>query len=127
MDFTNEYNPGVLFETYLNLCADDGTIDGKEGGFLFSKPKIQSATFHIHNPEELALFQVNQKVGKDVVALMLRTLCEAVGQPPCTNHQVRVTAIKNLRRDGWDWYDIAKITGKLSKLDRFILRFIFII
>ena len=111
MDITDQYNPGLLFETYLNVCADEGTIDGREGGYLFSKPKFQSATFHIHDAEEKVLFQPNQKVGKDSVALMLKTLCGVVEQPPCTNHQVRVTAIKNLRRDGWDWYDIAKITG----------------
>ena len=120
MNFTKDYNPGKLLEVYLSLCPEAGTIEGRQGGFLFSKCRAQSSSFHIHDADEKFLFQPNQKVGKDTVALMLKTLCAAVGQPPCTNHQVRVTSIKNLRRDGWDWHDIAKITGKFEKLEAFI-------
>ena len=66
-------------------------------------------------------------VGKNLIANMLPTLCEAVGQPRATNHSVRyefdlvinsdsfllfrVTAIKYMRRSGMDWLTIAKITG----------------
>ena len=46
---------------------------------------------------------------------MLKTLCRAVNEPACTNHQVRVTSIQNLRRDGWDWLDIAKISGNFKR------------
>ena len=114
MDFTRDFNPGKLFEAYLNLCPTGSTMEGRKGGYLFSKCMKQTTTFHIHDPKEEVLFQPNQKIGKDKVAIMMKTLCAAVGMAPCTNHQVRVTAIKNLRRDGWDWHDIAKITGKFS-------------
>ena len=116
MNFTTSFNPGKLVEAYLSLCPKAGTMEGRLGGYLFSKCKLQISTFHIHNPEEKLLYQPNQKVGPDTVGNMLKTLCAAVGEAPCTNHQVRVTAIKNLRRDGWDWHDIAKITGKFQSV-----------
>ena len=55
---------------------------------------------------------------------MLPALCEAVGQPRCTNHQIRLnlnrgffirtTAIIYMRRAGIPWLTIAKITGHQS-------------
>ena len=116
MNFTKHYNPGKLVEAYFSLFPKAGTMEERQGGYLFSKCKLQTSTFHIHNHEEKVLYQPNQKVGTETVGNMLKTLFAAVGEPPCTNHQVRVTAIKNLRRDGWDWHDIAKITGKFQSV-----------
>ena len=58
---------------------------------------------------------------------MLPQLCEAIHKPRSTNHQIRqvdlnntvsvnifiyrVTAVKALRRAGFDWHTISKISG----------------
>ena len=66
MDFTEKYNPGRLFELYLSLVPAGGTLEGREGGFLFSKYRAQSLSFNLHNSEEDELFQPNQKGRKSL-------------------------------------------------------------
>ena len=61
MDFTPTYNPGRLFELYMEFVPDAGTMEGRDGGFLFPKPKTQSLAFNIHDKEEKILYQPNQK------------------------------------------------------------------
>ena len=61
MNVTDSYNPARLFELYLSTVPDGRTMEGRAGGYLFSKPKAQSLTFNLHNPKEMTLFQPNQK------------------------------------------------------------------
>ena len=105
MDFADNFNPGEIFSFYMNFLPDDSTKPGIEGGFLFPRPKMKSSKFNPHNPDEMCLYEANQRgllflygillidmlisVGRNQVYGMLPNLTDAVGRPRQTNHSVR--------------------------------------
>ena len=139
----NIFNPGEFFSFYLSLLPKNSTLEGKEGGWLFPRPRANTKVFNVHKEGEI-MFEPNQKginlldnffiislilVGANTLAAMLPLLCSAVNSERCTNHQIRcyyhsfkegqfithrVTAIVFMRRAGLDWLTIAKITGHQS-------------
>jgi len=111
LNITETFNPGVIFSEYLKYIPECGTLAGKPGGFLFPRARLPCKVFDVHNKDTMVLFQPNMPVGKNDISAMLPSLCQAVEKPKCTNHQIRVTAIKALRRAGYDWHTISKITG----------------
>jgi len=109
----NTFNPGEFFSFYLSLLPKNSTLEGKEGGWLFPRPRANTKVFNGHKEGEI-MFEPNQKVGANTLAAMLPLLCSAVNSERYTNHQIRVTAIVFMRRAGLDWLTIAKITGHQS-------------
>ena len=89
----------------MNFLPDDSTKPGIEGGFLFPRPKMKSSKFNPHKPDEMCLYEANQRgllflygilliamlisVGRNQVYGMLPNLTDAVGRPRQTNHSVR--------------------------------------
>ena len=98
------FNPGRFFELYLNLL-------NPENDFLFQRPRNSPTdSFNIHDFTESTIF-VNSKAGRDQIPKMLKTLCEIVDCPILKNHSVRSTGITELRKLGYDVFDIMKISG----------------
>ena len=55
------FNPGEFFLFYMSLVPSKASMEGKEGGFLFHRPKKISKTFNIHDPNNMAMFEANMK------------------------------------------------------------------
>ena len=99
----NIFNPGEFFSFYLSLLPKNSTLEGKEGGWLFPRPRANTKVFNVHKEGEI-MFEPNQKgidlldnffiislilVGANTLAAMLPLLCSAVNSERCTNHQIR--------------------------------------
>ena len=65
---------------------------------LFQRPQRDAKWFDIHN-FDIDVFYENAPIGKNLVGEMLRRLCKAADQPTeWTNHCLRATGIRTLRR-----------------------------
>ena len=60
-DGVTMFNPGEFFLFYMSLVPSKASMEGKEGGFLFHRPKKISKTFNIHDPNNMAMFEANMK------------------------------------------------------------------
>ena len=106
LDFASNYNPGEIFSFYMQFLPDKATKEGCKGGFLFPKPRIPSQKFDPHDPNEMCLYEPNQRgdltlfhlliirtqiflVGKNYIYDMLPRLTDAVKRPRQTNHSLR--------------------------------------
>ena len=95
-------NPGVYLEKYLERLHP-------ECDFLFQRPKRPSKKFKLEdNP---TVWYEPSKVGLNLVANFLPTLCEALGLKRCTNNQIRPTAIRYIKRGGFSDREIMTISG----------------
>ena len=99
--------------SYLPDHGTKTTRAGGIGGYLFPKPRVIGKNFNPMNPAEAYLYESNVKLGRNTIGDSLKFLCKAVGEETCTNHQVRVTSIRALRRAGLSFAQIAKISGNV--------------
>jgi len=106
---SDNFNPFKLFQLYKSLIP---VVPNKKTGkiYLFPKPRLSSKKFSPHDAAA-PLYESNQKVGKNTIMDMLPNLCQLTGSPRQTNHCVRATMVMYLRRAGFAWEDIIKITG----------------
>ena len=89
------YSSGRLFELYVNALNPNCNR-------LFQRLREGSSCFDPNNLDETCLF-VNEPLGKNKVAKMLKTLCRAVDKPDnLSNHSCRGDAISLLFRNGFD-------------------------
>ncbi len=110
-DNMSEFDPGLLFEIYCSSLNPDND-------FLFQRPKL----FKDRNNFLLSsvLFD-NIKVGKNPLGNTLPLVTKALGLPKFTNHSLRGTGIRLLKRMGYEDRDIAKISGhkRLDSLNNY--------
>lgn len=104
------FNPGEILEQYIGYLPDPE----KHNTLLFTQPKLCSKKFDILDPANKVLYHQNLPVGINTIATMLPNLSQAAGVDRVTNHQVRPTVIKNLRRSGFAASDIMKLSGHSS-------------
>ena len=99
------FNPGEFFNFYLSFLPSQSSKDGSEGGWLFPRPRKQGqGLLNIHEKDEKRLYEQNMKgisshfyfkskntfsVGPRILPTFFPSLCDAVKQPKCTNHQIR--------------------------------------
>ena len=101
------YSSGRLFELYVNSL-------NPKNNRLFQRMREQGSHFDPNNLEETCLF-VNEPVGKNKVAKMLKTLCRAVDKPDnLTNHSCRGDAISLLFRNGFDSHKVQFLSEHAS-------------
>ena len=58
--FSDGFNPGVLFEFYLESIPDEKDGCKVEGGYLFPRPRQASRKFDINDPSQ-AMYEPNMK------------------------------------------------------------------
>ena len=104
-DLVLYFNPGTYLEKFINKYLS------KDSNFLFQQPKIESRQFDLNNPGTMCLFEANKKIGPKTVQNMMPTVCEIIQEPHQTNHQIRVSVIRALKRAGYSYAEISKITG----------------
>ena len=56
-----KFNPGVFMKFYLDLVPLESTMEGVIGGWLFPRPRAQSAKLDLHKAGEMDLFEKNMK------------------------------------------------------------------
>ena len=103
------FNPGLYLERYMRFLPQDCP-------YLLPQPRIACKKFDINSKYETVLYESNRKVGEHTVRSMMPTLSKLIGGPHCTNHQIRTTAIKALRRAGFDWANIMKCLSQRNML-----------
>ena len=54
------FNPGEFFVFYMSLVPSEASMEGKEGVFLFLRPRKISKTCNIHNPN-VVMYEANMK------------------------------------------------------------------
>ena len=80
---------------------------------LFQRPQREAKWFDIHN-FRIECFYENAPIGKNLVTNMLRSICQAAGQPTeWTNHCLRATGIRTLRRLGYQDNEITNVSGTI--------------
>ena len=77
--------------------------------------KPVAGKFNLHNPETTICFSNKLVIGKHMVARMCEDLAEIMGQPKCTNSQLRSTAIQALRMAEFELEDIQKVSRHVRK------------
>jgi hypothetical protein len=90
MDPKAQLNPGLFYELYLGLLNSNCPR-------LFQRARRSSETFNIHSLDVNCLFD-NSPLGEHTIDKMLPTLCEVLGKPKYTNHSIRVTGLRTLRK-----------------------------
>ena len=90
MDSNAKLNPGLFFELYLGLLNSNCPR-------LFQRPRKPSKTFDIHSLDATFLYD-KAPLGEHTIDKMLPILCEVLGKPKYTNHSIRVTGIRTLRK-----------------------------
>lgn len=110
-DNHSEFDPGLLFEIYCSSLNPDNA-------FLFQRPKVfkDKNTFLLSS-----VLYDNIKVGKNPLGNTLPSVTKALGLPKFTNHSLRGTGIRLLKRMGYGDRDIAKISGhkRLDSLNNY--------
>ena len=84
------YNPGQLFGYYL------ATLNPQNEN-LFQRPLVPSKNFDIHKKSAKIWF-ANSNVGKNTISDLLPNLCKILELPLLTNHCIRATGIRALKR-----------------------------
>ena len=90
MDPKAQLNPGLFFELYLGLLNSNCSR-------LFQRARRPGQNFNIHTLDENCLYE-NAAIGEHPIEKMLPTLCEVLGKPKYTNHSIRVTGLRTLRK-----------------------------
>ena len=90
MDPNTGLNPGLFFELYRGLLNSNCPR-------LFQRARRSSETFNIHNLDENCLYE-NAPIGEHTINKMLPMLCGVLGKPKYTNHSIRVTGLRTLRK-----------------------------
>ena len=111
-DTTSTCNLGRFFQLYLELLHP-------EQDRLFQKAKSQNRSFSIHDFSKTVLFE-KSPVGKHKIPKNMKTLCEILGKPPVTNHDIRATAITQLKKLGIDDRAICAASGMYMILLQFV-------
>ena len=96
------FNPGAIFEYYLTMLP-------KDCPYLFPRPRRQSKSFDISNPSAV-LFE-NTKIGQNTVGEVMPLLTKLLQLPHATNHMLRSTGIRRLRRADYGDRQIAQVSG----------------
>ena len=117
---TYKFNPCSILETYLGMRNTEGlprlmmrpltSVTYKKHGC-----KPVAGKFNLHNPETTICFSDKLVIGKNMVAHMCEDLAEIMGQPKCTNSQLRSTAIQALRMAEFELEDIQKVSRHARK------------
>lgn len=107
------FNPGRLMELYLETLNYNNE-------HLFQRSKRKGKTFNLHDFDNQVLFEVTH-LGENKIGTLMKTLCELVGEAVMTNHSIRSTCIKVLKRLGFEDRAIMKLTGhkSLSSMDNY--------
>ena len=84
------YNPGRLIEIYMSSLNERNEN-------LFQRPLEASKKFDIHLASTNVWF-ANANIGKNKVSTILPSLCGILGIPSLTNHCIRATGIRALKR-----------------------------
>jgi hypothetical protein len=93
---TNEagLNPGRFLELYIGSLSPYNIQ-------LFQRPRRPAKKFSLHDPKTTTYYE-KSKVGINVVGKMMPKLSVAVGVPRFTNNTIRPSAIRRLKRAGYE-------------------------
>ena len=67
LNITPDFNPGLFMEDYLKYLPP-GSL------YLIPQPRQVSGKFHMEDPNEMVLYEVNKKVGQKMVESMMPTV-----------------------------------------------------
>jgi hypothetical protein len=87
-------NPGRFLELYIQTL-------NPYNEHLFQRPRRPAKGFSLHDPTTTTYYEV-KKVGINTVADMMPKLSIAAGVPRITNNAIRPTAIRRLKRAGYE-------------------------
>lgn len=96
------FNPGKMLGLYMQFLNPDNP-------YLFQRPRRPSKEFNI-DEEDKCLFEPS-KVGKNLVAEMMKKMCSVLGLPTFTNHCIRATGIVMLKKSGFGDREIMRLSG----------------
>ncbi len=102
---TDQYgcNPGRVLALYISFLSP-------ESEFMFQRPRRPSKSFSLDMANENGLFEPS-KVGENLIAKMLPTICKTLNLRHFTNHSVRTTGIQMLKKSGYSDRAIMKLSG----------------